>query len=187
MKIKGVVGLDLSLTGTGFVRLRPGEKPVHKTLKTDVTSGSHLERYKKLARGIVIMTDPDDVIFVEDFAYGVPGGRSSLPVLGELNGVVKMALWARSEFTREPLMITPGQWKKFLSGKGNLNKDAFKLWVFKKFNIECGTNDEAAAFGIADLGWHLVMKPKRKLTGYENQVLSKVRKRYGPELQALAK
>ena len=187
MTIKGVVGLDLSLTGTGFVRLAQSEKTIRDTIKSAVKDGTHLARYRKTTKVIAAATEPDDVFFIEEYAYGVPGGKSSLPVLGELNGVIKMALWARTKFTREPFLITIGQWKKFLCGKGNLNKDAFKLEVFKKFNIECDTNDEAAAYAIADLGWHLVMEPKRKLTKYENQVLEAVRKRYAVELQLLAK
>ena len=179
----GVVGLDLSLTGTGMVRF--GSHPVKgapnnrtlevirtiSTKKSDDNTRTHRCWY--IANQIIGSSLKTDRFFIEEYAYRIKNNASSLATLGELTGVVQLLFWRWTG--RVPIFITAGQWKKFLCDNGSLNKDAFKLKVFQKFGVECATNDEAAAFGIADLAWNLHTLD-RTLLKYEEKLIAKMKK-----------
>jgi len=184
-KKAGVVGLDLSLTGTGLARLEwteNGRLLELMTIGTRASFGTRLERYWETVERIRKEVIKEDVVFVEDFAYRIKSKQSSLATLGELNGVVKVVMWKWTR--RQPMLIGQGQWKKFLCDNGALKKDEFKLRIYKKFKVECKTNDEAAAYAMADLGWHLIGRPGRKLSGYEVKIVNDLRKKYGEALKS---
>lgn len=119
----------------------------------------------------------DDVVFMEDYAYSVGKGKhggQSLAQLGELCGILNLFV---SRYTgREIIKVTPGQWKKFLCGMGNLKKDSFKIKVFRKFDIETDSNDASVAVAICDLGAHVCIGREhwRDLAKYEHDVLKKI-------------
>ena len=191
LDISGIVGLDLSLTSTGFARigLNPKIEPVfHNIFKTDPKEGTDIERCLKIAQEIVMHSTKADLFFIEDYAYGIPAKVSRLATLGELGGVVKIVIMKHTKC--EPFVVTPGTWKKFLCGKGNLNKDSFKLEVFKKYDIEPMGNDDAVAIAICDFAACALRGEKhREMLKYEQACIKKYREDH-PELrtrlQALA-
>lgn len=153
-----VYGLDLSLTGTGVAVIRGDCSITNCVIKTATTDGNHIDRCLTIARTIQSMLKrhpfrEDIFVFNEDYAYGVSNKASQLATLGELNGIIKSMVLG---YTKKYSVAVPiGTWKAFM-GNGQLPKDEFKLAVFKKFGIECKTNDEAAAIGIADFGYALL-------------------------------
>ena len=165
------VGLDLSLTCTGFCAIY--DRKLHiEAIKFDKHVGTRVDKCIAIAKEIKNLITPESHIFIEDYAYA-SGKGNSLAQLGELNGIVKAVLAAYTD--RIPYEIPIGTWKKFLSNNGNLNKDEFKLQVYKKFGVECPTNDEAAAVGLADFGYSLVNEEAfnhREFTKYEWEAIT---------------
>lgn len=186
--VDGVVGLDLSLTSTGFARVVPGHEDIHtKAIQTAVKDGDRLDRYTYIATDVLAMMSPDDLVLIEDFAYGVVSKKSQLATLGELNGVVKLMVWRYTK--RKPLSVAPGQWKKFLCDNGRLQKDEFKMQALKKYGLELRTNDECAALVLARLGMCLhpgIEWPEGSLLVYERKIVEDVRTKNAEILQALA-
>ncbi len=190
-KVTGIVGIDPSLTSLGFARIdiaeiKSGNNFTFRgTFVSNVKRGTQLERCVQMWRDIRIETHNPDLVFIEDYAYGKP---HKMAALGELGGILRLMLSRYSAFQLEAIPVAIGSWKKFLCGRGNLNKDEFKLQVYKKFDIECSTNDEAAAIAIADFGAHLVLgQHNRDLTKYEEGAIKQYRKDNPAFLQSLAK
>ena len=191
--ISGVVGLDLSYTSAGLARIsrrspvpnEPLTKPKWGTFGTKTDDGTSLVRCIKTARAVLKMVQENDVVFIEGYAYGVKGKQQRLAMLGELNGIIKLVVLKRTK--KQPLIVAPGTWKKFLCGNGHLSKDEFKLQVFKKFDVECKTNDEAVAIAIADFGWHVFYElgTRRDLKKYEQKSLEGYWKRNGPAIKSI--
>jgi Holliday junction resolvasome RuvABC endonuclease subunit len=192
LEISGIVGLDLSLTSTGFARwgIKPDVPLYHDLIRTDTRSGStRIERCLYIAQQIHTLSTKCDLFFIEDYAYGVRAKASSLATLGELGGIVKAVIMKHTHC--EPFVVAPGAWKKFLCGKGNLDQASFKLEVFKKLGVEPLGHDDAAALAICDFARCLLQASKiRKLKKYEEEVIKKYRKEHTelrPRLQSLAK
>jgi len=191
LDISGIVGLDLSLTSTGFARwgISPEIPLFHDLIRTDTRMGSNLERAIYIAGQIHLLSTKADLFFIEDYAYGVPAKKSRLATLGELGGVVKAIMLKHTHC--EPFVVAPGTWKKFLNNNGNLDQASFKLEVYKKLEIEPMGHDDAAALAICDFARCVLQASKiRKLKKYEEAVIKKYRKEH-PELkirlQSLAK
>ena len=182
-KFKGVLGLDISLTCTGLSKIDFEEERTETgSIKTKPTEGTRVQRYVRILREVLRFLDEGDLVLIEDYAYAIKADRSSLATMGELNGIVKLAVYKRTG--REAVTIPSTQWKKYLCNNGKLNKDAFKLEVYKGYGKDFKTNDEAVAFTLANLGASLladvVAAPK-----YQRDVIDKIRNSES-FLQALA-
>ena len=114
--ISGIVGLDLSLTGTGFARVTENSDSnisiETKFMPTRADSGTRITRYRRIAKAIVRSVEKNDIVFIEDYAYGIKPKASSIVTLGELGGIVRLALALHTG--NEPLTITTGEMRKYL-------------------------------------------------------------------------
>lgn len=189
--ITGVVGIDPSFTALGLARqdLRFSE-PVIKweTVRTSTSDGSRLERIVKIWSKCQKFIDRSDIVFMEDYAYSAgrrKNAAQSLAQLGELCGILNLLILKWTD--HEVIKVTPGQWKKFLCGNGNLNKDSFKIKIYRKFKIETDTNDASVAVAICDLGAHVCIGREewRELNLYEHDVLKKIHKLHGESLEPI--
>lgn len=175
------VGLDLSLTGTGMTIVGPDDGTycwsTHVQTQPDTLS---LARYREIANTLLKNTKPEDVVFVEDYAFGKvgKGGTNNITSLAELGGVVKTFAWLRNG--KAPLPISSSTIKKWASGKGNMPKDKMPLAVYKKWGVEFPDNDQTFSLALADLGYHVLNpeSPKRKLTVYEEQIIVSIYKQH---------
>ena len=71
--------------------------------------------------------------------------------MGALNFFIRY--WLRTEGVNYKV-ISPGELKKFVTGKGNCKKDLILLKVFKKWGIEFDSNDLADAYSLARFIFH---------------------------------
>jgi crossover junction endodeoxyribonuclease RuvC len=139
-----VIGLDLSLTGTGLVVLDSTGK-VHEAM----TISSKLRDMERLAyiRGIIgqMLTKHDPrLACLEGYSMGSRAGQ--LASIGELGGVVKLLLH-RNKYRYA--IAAPTQLKKFASGKGNCMKDEIMMHVFKRWGYEAKDNNQSDAYVLA--------------------------------------
>jgi Holliday junction resolvasome RuvABC endonuclease subunit len=72
-------------------------------------------------------------------------------ILGELGGVVKLSLY---EYFIEPelahpLIVPPTSLKKYVTGKGRVEKNQILLQVYKKWDVEFNNDNAADSYGLA--------------------------------------
>lgn len=145
-----VLGLDLSLTGTGIALV--GDEPLPERPWRLASPGPMrgVERLSWLGSevtGAVAMTRPD-LVAIEGYSFGARG--NALFQLGELGGVVRLLLHRQGVPFVE---VAPGEWRKQLFGKGNLAKDQVRVEAFKRYGVEFDSLDvlEAWCVGTAAL------------------------------------
>lgn len=167
-----VVSFDLSLRNTGVGIFSPdGKNPRTFSIHTEKIVSYPL-RMSFILKQVLSYVSQDDLVIMEGYAFHAH--MNSLTVLAELGGLVKFSLWRRTGVW--PLLISPATVKKWITGKGTAKKDDIKLALFKKFGLEFINADEADAFALGDLGWHLFY-PKnqlRVLNGGERDILAKI-------------
>lgn len=192
MRVENVIGLDLSLTSTGMVKIPVGRKQVNSWCFATAASMHIWARYKDIAQRVQARIGKNDLVLVENYAFGIKGAASRLVTLAELGGVVKMAIMARTRHW--PIPVGSATVRKFATGGGKASKDDIKLQVYKKDRQEFKTTDETDAYVIAQIGLCLIgAKPtfRPKWHGYEQDCMTALVKSLAQahreeELQALA-
>lgn len=193
--LETVVGLDLSLNSAGLARYHLFDQ---KWDTRAITEGKHPDRpiwsrYNAVTKEVVKAVGQNDVVFIEDYAFGK---YRSITTLAELGGIIRYMLWRITGHW--PFPVSVGSLKKFATGSGSAKKEDIKLALYKKHHLEFKTNDEADALVLAQIGAVLVgldcvtpAKKRRKWCGYELSVVQTLRKGLlrprEDELQSLAK
>jgi crossover junction endodeoxyribonuclease RuvC len=146
------VGIDTSFTGTGFAvkdDTKPdGQQFEFKTIKTKPEDFKDDTDRICFIRDEIIKSIPENApVVIEDVFVGHgPSAGASLR-LALLAGCVRAGLRDKGiKFT----IITPTMVKKYITGKGNANKEVIMMTVFKKFGIETSNNNESDAISMAD-------------------------------------
>lgn len=166
-----VVGIDLSLTSTGYARpdiettLRIKPKP-----KRDMTLEDKLDRIAWLRSSLLsrLVQDLPTHVVVEGPSHGSTGGHEH-----ERGGWWWAALGVMRDCDIQILVATPTMIKKFATGRGNADKDEVLGATFKRFPWFDGNNDEAdalwaAAMGAHHLGVPVVQLPESHLTALKS-------------------
>ena len=171
------IGLDLSLTGTGFYWLDDSGAAVRGEKLHVVQTG--VERLFFLREKLRSLLDdlPDDTIFacMESAAYHEVG---RLYDLGQWAGIVMIELFERGiPF----ISAAPLQLKKFISGAGkNAGKQTVILDVYKNYGIEVRDDNIADAFVLSQIAFNYyqmyVLKDKLDIAAHQIDVLKKINK-----------
>lgn len=140
----GVVGLDLSLTSTGFYCLASSGPNSGTVLSTNLTGW---ERVDRILYDVLSLCSVNDLVLIENNAFNAIGSAKSK--LAALNGIVEFALWRRQI---PVVLVAPTTLKKFILGKGNGEKSMILREVFRRYGLEAGTDDEADACDLAHIG-----------------------------------
>jgi crossover junction endodeoxyribonuclease RuvC len=190
-----IVGIDLSLTGTGLASIVDG---VPQT-KAVVSKGEQADPLEQRFDRQSTITN-----HILDFALGPAGAgfiRSEIPDLVVIESLFNSSTFAGSLIDRAGLWwrivgsllawdvpvvhATPGQGKMFLTGAGNADKGAMAMYFSKIFpgwepTTKKNANDEADAGALASIGWALVMPPSAwpfEPTQYRKKVVDDLRKK----------
>lgn len=153
-----VVGLDLSLTSTGYAapdrlatyRFKPSAK---HTPKQDSAVALRLPRLRWLTTQILdqLVIDMPTHVVVEGPSHGSIGGHEH-----ERGGFWWRIIEACDDAGIEILIATPTMLKKFATGKGNADKDIVLGATYSRFPWFKGGNDEADALWAAAMGYELL-------------------------------
>jgi hypothetical protein len=188
-----VLGLDLSLTGTGWCAtsnlvtrvgiIEPGKleglermdhilKEISKLL--DLTQVpffhvSHSEEDASLPQTSELNIN-ETLVIIEDFSFSSKG--SSLFQIAGLGYLVRHWLW---EHGIKFLLVPPTMVKKFCTGTGTAQKSLILKEVYKRWNVDLTDDNEADAYvlsriGRAYLGWD------KDLTAFQRDVIDKMNK-----------
>jgi len=169
------VGLDMSLTGTGFA-LASG--PVYQlmTIKTKPKDfNTPFDRLRHISDAVMSrIAKTVRLVCIED--YFVPqtkaqfGSAINLIALGT---VMRMALY---EAGIPFIIVAPSQLKKFVTGKGTCQKSMILREVYKRWEVDAKDDNQADAFGLAKMaeGIAKVIDGDKSLHKYQLEVIDKV-------------
>jgi Holliday junction resolvasome RuvABC endonuclease subunit len=120
----------------------PGDK-AHKA-----NHPARFARFQKYAAAIEDLLTQWAVshVMIEGYGYANP---HTLVTLVELGTLVRQVLHESEARWEE---VPPPTLKKFTTGRGNAKKDEIMLAVYKRFGVECKSNDEADAVALAFFG-----------------------------------
>jgi len=161
-----ILGLDLSLTSTGYVLLDEDLVVWHGVVgSSTLRDTERLQMFNTWIRRTIIENRLDQV-GIEGYSYGSPQAHTRAFAIGELGGVIKLAIHQ----ARLPLhVVAPGTWKKVLCGNGALSKKNAAVELYKRYGIEYASQDTLDA-------WAVAMCRRRQELGLDKPE-SKVRKR----------
>lgn len=150
-----VVGLDLSLTGTGICVLGPNllyTKRFGSKVEGDdeAAEKKRIERIQLIAWKICEVCEKykPEVIGVENYSFGSFSKSSSVTGLAELAGVVRVYLLARQGKVARRYAPTTARKIAFGKGSGKWKKDQVLSGLMDR-GLMFPTNDEADAFVVA--------------------------------------
>lgn len=160
-----VLALDLSLTSTGWARSCDGavEYGVLRTTKRGPERLIALRDRIVALLPVGVMT----LVLVED---GVVRS-SAAKVLGELHGVVKVAL---HESRICPALVSPAALKKYATGKGNADKLAVLSAAVQRLRYTGSSGDEADALWLLAIGLEHLGRPLAPMPAVNRDALAKV-------------
>lgn len=140
-----VLGLDISLNGTGAVILENDELLYHDRFEPESTGIERLIEIEEYVTDL-IETNLLDLVVIEGYAFA---RSNQAHQMGEIGGVIRRRLHK----LRVPwIEVSPNQVKKFATGKGNCKKDLILMNVYKRWKVEFQSSDEADAFVLAKIG-----------------------------------
>lgn len=157
-----VLGLDLSLTSTGYCYRNPDQEITSGTIVCGDLRG--IERLSWLEEQLIQVCreadrDPDFSLthaIVEGYSMGVKRGNPGRVFdLGEWGGVARMALWKQDVGI---LCAPPAQVKMFATGNGGskIKKPEVRQGILDTWNYDIPNHDEADAFVLMHLGEAMV-------------------------------
>ena len=157
-----VVGIDASLTGTGLaVSNGFNLKTATERIESKLKGVDRLIEIREEIRENIIFAD---LVVLEDYAFS---RTNQAHQIGELGGVLRVLI---KEMNKKLLIVGTMQLKKFATGKANASKEEIAVAAYKKWGIECRTNDETDAavlvyIGLAYMGY------TDNLTAYQQEVI----------------
>lgn len=141
-----ILAIDPSITSLGYAYEAPQGVVTGKVVPKKLKGLERLEYVLESVEGLLATTRPDLVVY-EGYAMGKFAGRSF--DLGELGGLLKMAIWTRRI---RILLVPPSSLKLFATGKGNADKEAVMKAMSKHRGALFTSDDEADAYALLQLG-----------------------------------
>lgn len=167
-----VVGLDLSLTSTGWARNERGRLTTGRV----VTSPDHSLYGEGLAERLLHIVDQlngvlkgADLVMVEAPFASLSGGNAIFLV----HGAIRLVLGLSGALV---VPVAPTTLKVFALGSGGKSdKVDVALAASRRLGWEGAGNDEADAAWLSEMGWHLLDRPNVELPGTHLRALETVR------------
>ncbi len=175
-----VLGLDLSLTGSGIVLLEDGKIKIKQLIKSKPSGKKPIDELKRLLkieneiRQIMIEEEPSLAV-IEGMAY-MASNTTSLVQLAGLNYIIRKML---HEHGIKFIVVAPTTLKKFSTSKGNCQKDLILLEVYKKYGEEFEENNQCDAYVLAKIG-EVAFKDtfkndEKELPKYQREVINLIK------------
>lgn len=140
-----ILGLDPSLTSLGYAYGTPKAATVGTIIPKKVKG---LQRLAYIRDEItdILDTEQPELVAYEDYSMG---SRGKTFHIGELGGVLKLALYERNI---PILLVPPSSLKLFATGKGNADKDQVRVAMAKHRGWLFNSDDEADAYALLQMG-----------------------------------
>lgn len=126
-----------------------------------------IERIIAIVDKIAALVDEyqPQIVAIEGMAFMAKG--TSLVQLSGLNYMLRAELLER----KIPFVIVaPTSLKKFVTNKGNAQKDQMMLETYKRWGVSILDNNECDAYGLAQVGW-AVFDPEHPVPKTQKEVI----------------
>lgn len=151
-----IFGIDPSLTGTALCRL--DRELAYRVWRYPSESSGKLlvprfERYQQVVNSVFQQIECCSAhCYLEGYSFGSKG--QAVINIAEYGSLLRKMLikQANIDANPEPIEIPPTVVKKFVTGKGNADKTAVALGLFKRYGVEFPTSDECDAYAVARIG-----------------------------------
>lgn len=161
MRPPRVVGLDLSLTATGVA----SDSGTTRTIRP-AASGD--QRLVEIAAETTRWLRNPDLVVIEDVVVRSPAAAK----LGMVHGAVRTRLM---RIAVPYVLVPPATLKRFAAGKGNADKTAMALALFKRAALELPNDNEVDAYFLRAAGLQLLDAPAFPLPAAQVAALDAVR------------
>lgn len=163
-----VMGLDLSLTGTGI------SCADHTDVLKPPKSAAGVARLDWIRTSIIDHIKGEvPLVVIEGYSMGGQRGSAGVAqMLGELGGLIRWTLWR----TNIPYVdVSPATLKKAATGKGNASKDEV-LSAAVRAGYGGSNNNSADAWYLRQIGMYWVDPPNCLLprTNYRDEAIAKI-------------
>ena len=159
-----VCGIDASLTSTGIAAMIYGELDNVISTRSVNSKKKGTDRLIEIREEVYKSVFGADLVLIEGYAFAKTNKAHQI---GELGGVLRVMF---AEKTINYLEVAPTQLKKFATGKSNVSKEEIAVAAYKKWGIECRTNDETDAAVLVYIGL-AYMGNTDGLTAYQQDVI----------------
>lgn len=166
------LGIDLSLTATGAIRLEEGKIIGRQIIKSKPQGKNPVDELNRLIsiRDAIITTNVD-VAVIEGLAFMARNSTALTQLSGLSYMVREMLMLSGIKF----YIVQPTTLKKFITGKGNGAKDLMLLETYKRYGVSFSDDNECDAYGLARIGEALINE-KVKLTKFQEEVIGLIKK-----------
>ena len=161
MTMPTIIGLDLSLTGTG-IATPAGERTVRTNAADPIE-----ERLRTIRAAVIGETVVGCITVIEDFVTRSPAAST----LGMVHGVVRVAL---AEVGVPFVLVPPATLKKYVTGKGNAKKPDMRMAVYQRFGLDLPDDNQVDAYGLRAMGLDAYGHPLAQLPALQRESLDKV-------------
>jgi Holliday junction resolvasome RuvABC endonuclease subunit len=167
-----VIGLDLSLTGTGICY------PDGSTLTVKTRQDDGDARLLQIAEavGIVLGSWDVDLAVIED----LPTHAYAAGITGMVHGVV------RSELIQAGVpyaLVVPSTLKAYATGKGSGDKTPMALAAFKRAGVEFADDNQCDAWWLRAAGLEWLGEPLFELPAVQREALVGVNRKGKPKVK----
>jgi Holliday junction resolvasome RuvABC endonuclease subunit len=159
------IGIDQSYSGFAITIYK---SDTEYFTRVDKFEGKGIDRLEAIYQHINVMLEGinEENHIVDVAIEGYAFGSQMANMLGELGGVVKLALKGYGVY---PLIIPPTTLKKYVTGKGTgIPKSQMLLHAYKKWGAEFGDDNACDSFALARLAAGVAD------LAYEKEILEKL-------------
>lgn len=121
-----------------------------------------------------------DLYVVEDFS--LRSFNTSTLSMGKLRGLLDFVL--EQSLCGKVIYVAPTTLKKFVTGKGNAQKDLIMQQVYKKYDFEARNSNEADSFGLWQIG-DCLFNGTPTLNIKQDEVINLLNKKYESTLKGV--
>jgi len=171
---KRILGLDLSLTGTGWVLWTSDYTWDSGLIDTDgmsdLTRMDHI--LTEISNKIPVneLKQSDTLVVMEDFSFASKG--ASLFQIAGLGFLIRHWLWKHDV---QFVLVPPTVLKKFVGGAGNIDKNLMLLKTYKLWGQEFSDDNICDAYGLSRIG-RALLSWDNDLTAYQHDTLKQLGK-----------
>ena len=159
-----IVGVDASLTSTGIAAMIYGKLDNVISTRSVNSNKKGTDRLVEIREEVYKSVFGADLVTIEGYAFAMANQAHQI---GELGGVLRVMFYEKN---LKVLEVAPTQLKKFATGKANASKEEIAVAAYKKWGIECRTNDETDASVLVYIGL-AYMGHTDNLTAYQQEVI----------------
>jgi len=142
------IGIDQSYSGFAITAIDKDGNYYTEVKKIDGTGVERLHKARAFMLGFLDRYVVGSVA-IEGYAFG----SQMANMAGELGGMIRLALFDAYRFANQaaalPLVVPPTSLKKYITGKGRVDKNQILLNVYKKWGVEFNNDNAADSYGLA--------------------------------------